>query len=509
MMQRRAPMSGYLAAACSGLLLALSFPTPAWSILAWVALVPLLTTADQHSFKKGCLSGFVFFSIVLYWLNIVMTTYGGLSPSLSAAAYLLLVVYLSLYFGCAIWLACRLKASRGYSFALTLPVIWVGLEFTRAHLMTGFPWATIGYSQQNLMMIQSSDLFGVYGLSFLVLFSNATISDVVLALRQSRRLSVVSPLILACLLTLNAAYGYFCLEQPLDAREAQANVAVIQGNIDQAVKWNPAYKESSVDVYRQLSQQAGSKGPLDLVIWPEAATPFYFQSGGTLSQRISELPQQLNGHLLFGSPAFQGSANKRVYLNSAFLLSPHGRVVGRSDKVHLVPFGEYVPLSVLLPFLDKLVVGIGDFSPGRIKSLDMAEHQLGVLVCYEAIFPELARGFVADGSDLLVNITNDAWFGRSSAPAQHLGMVRFRAIENRVWIARAANTGISAFVTPSGQIVSPSDLFETSYIVEKVGLGAQPGLYVKLGDLIPGLFLFVSLFWLLQIRPWRISARSL
>jgi len=508
-MQRRVPMSGFLAAACSGLLLALSFPSSAWGTLAWVALVPLLTTVEEHPFKKGVLSGCVFFAIVLYWLNIVMTTYGGLSPSLSVVAYLLLTVYLSLYFGCAVWLACRLKTSKGYSFALTLPVIWVGLEFARAYLMTGFPWATIGYSQQNLMMIQSADLLGVYGLSFLILFCNATVSEIVLALRQSQRLPAVSPLILACLLALNATYGYFCLKQPLDAREVQVNVAVIQGNIDQALKWNPDYRESSVDAYRQLSRQAGSTGPLDLVIWPEAATPFYFQSGGMLSQKISELPQQLHGHLLFGSPAFQGDAGNRIYLNSAFLLSPKGQIVGRSDKVHLVPFGEYVPMSVLLPFLNKLVVGIGDFSPGQVKPLDMSGYQLGVLVCYEAIFPELARRFVADGSDLLVNITNDAWFGRSSAPAQHLAMVRFRAIENRVWIARAANTGISAFVTPSGQIVSPSDLFETSYIVEKVGLGAQPGLYAKLGDLIPGFFLLISMFWLLQARPWRISARSL
>lgn len=509
MMQRRVPMGGFLAAACSGLLLALSFPTPALAILAWVALVPLLTTLEEHPFKKGCLAGFVFFAIVLYWLNIVMTTYGGLSSALSVAAYLLLVAYLSLYFGCAVWLVGRLRAVKGYSLVLTLPVAWVALELARAYLLTGFPWATIGYSQQNLIMIQSADLFGVYGLSFLILLCNATVSELVLALRQSRRLPVAASLMLVCLLSLNLAYGYYRLEQPLDERESRANVAVIQGNIDQAIKWHPANQESTVDIYRQLSLQARSMGATDLVIWPEAATPFYFQGGGPLSLKISALPQQLQGHLLFGSPAFRGSAGNREFLNSAFLLSPQGQVVGRSDKVHLVPFGEYVPMSALLPFVDKLVTGIGDFSPGKVIPLEMADHQLGVLVCYEAIFPELARQFVADGSDLLVNITNDAWFGRSSAPAQHLAMVRFRAIENRVWIARAANTGISAFVTPSGQIINSTDLFETSYLVENVGLGARPGLYARLGDLFPGLCLLVSLFWLLQVRIGRPIARSL
>ncbi len=502
-MQRHWPINGFLAAACSGLLLALSFPTPAYAILAWVALVPLLATSEEHPFKKGCLAGFVFFAIVLYWLNIVMTTYGGLSMALSVAAYLLLVAYLSLYFGTAVWLACRLKRVKGLSFALTLPVIWVGLEFVRAFLLTGFPWATVGYSQQNLQMIQSADLFGVYGLSYLVLFTNAVVAEGVLALRESRRLPYGAVLIMVCLLVLNAGYGIFRLEQPLDEREAQATVAVIQGNIDQSIKWNPAYLESSIATYRQLSLQADTQTATDLVIWPEAATPFYFQNGGPLAGKVHALPRQLDSYLLFGSPAYQGGDGNRSFLNSAFLLSPSGEVAGRSDKIHLVPFGEYVPMSALLPFINKLVVGIGDFSPGEVTSLEMADQQLGVLVCYEAIFPELAQRFVKDGSDLLINITNDAWFGRSSAPAQHLAMVRFRAIENRVWIARAANTGISAFVTPSGQILHPSSLFERAYLVSKVGFGAEPGWYARAGNLFPAIFLFISILWLFQTRPGR------
>jgi apolipoprotein N-acyltransferase len=177
-----------------------------------------------------------------------------------------------------------------------------------------------------------------------------------------------------------------------------------------------------------------------------------------------------------------------------------GRVLGRSDKVHLVPFGEYVPLAPFLPFIDKLVTGIGDFTPGTVSPLPLNGAEIGVLVCYEAIFPELAREWVRRGSDLLVNITNDAWFGRSSAPWQHLGMTRFRAIENRIWIARAANTGISAFIAPSGRVTEQSPLFETLYLKGEVGLGAQPTLYTSIGDAVPTIFLILGIWWLVQTR---------
>jgi len=157
-------------------------------------------------------------------------------------------------------------------------------------------------------------------------------------------------------------------------------------------------------------------------------------------------------------------------------------LLGRSDKIHLVPFGEYVPLSSFLPFVNNLVAGIGDYSPGEINPLPIQGHQLGVLVCYEVIFPELARDYVRQGSDLLVNITNDAWFGRSSPPWQHLAMARFRAVENRVWLVRAANTGVSAIVAPSGRIVDQTRLFETSTLAGKAGQGAKPRLDSHMGD---------------------------
>lgn len=495
-MRRFLQNGSWLAALASGLLLSLSFPTPGFSLLAWFGLVPLLVSARRHLFRDGFLAGVSYFAAVLYWLNIVMTTYGGLSWPLAIAAYLLLALYLALFFGVAVWVCGRLRFNHNLSYVLTLPIVWVSLEYVRAFLLSGFPWATLGYSQQKLMLIQSADIFGVYGISFLVIFGNAVLAELFLAFRGHAGMPYRGALALAFLFLLNLAYGWHRLGQDLEGREFELDVAVIQGNVDQAVKWHPAFRGKTIANYLRLSLQAHAAGATDLIIWPEAALPFYFQNGGPLAERIRELPQKVEGYLLFGSPAFQGEGAEQTSLNSAYLLAPDGRTVGRSDKVHLVPFGEYVPLKPLLPFVDKLVVGIGDFSPGDIRPLSMAGHEIGVLVCYEAIFPKLARDFVLRGSDLLVNITNDAWFGRSSAPGQHLEMVRYRAIENRIWVARAANTGISAFVSPAGRIIAATDLFETTYATARIGLGAKPGIYAKTGDLFPKIFLFLTLFWL-------------
>ncbi len=502
-MRRFLPDRVTCASALSGLLLACAFPLPDYTALAWIGLVPLIVVMRQRPFKSGFVAGLVFFAVTLYWVNIVMTTYGHLPLVISFLLYLLLAWYLALFWGTATWAACRLKEFRDYPYALTLPVLWVALEFLREFLLTGFPWVTLGYSQQAwLTMIQSADLFGVYGLSYLLILFNVVFAESALALRRKllQELPVGALAAAACLLLLNYGYGYWSLQQDLDDRVETLKTAVIQGNIPQGLKWRPENQLSTVEAYRNLSLQARQAGASDLIIWPEAAMPFYFQDGGPLVKSVTKLPLQSGASLLFGSPAYLRDPGGLRYLNSAFLLSPTAQLLGRSDKVHLVPFGEYVPLGKFLPFVNKLVTGIGDFSPGEINPLPMQSHQAGVLICYEVIFPELAREYVRQGSDLLVNITNDAWFGESSAPWQHLAMARFRAIENRVWLARAANTGVSAFIAPSGRIVAQTSLFETAFLAEEIGLGARPGLYSHMGDLVPGAFLLISLLWLLQTR---------
>ncbi|MEZ4598853.1 MAG: apolipoprotein N-acyltransferase [Syntrophotaleaceae bacterium] len=487
----------------SGLLLALSFPRPDVASLAWFALVPLFMVMNERPFHTGFLAGTGFFGLVLYWLNIVMTTYGRLHPVLSVVVYLLLVAYLSLFFGAATWAACYCREKLGFSTIITLPVFWVALEFVRSFLLTGFPWATLGYSQQShLALIQSADLVGPYGLSFLLILSNASLARAGCEILQKRfsNLPWTALLVTASMFAANLEYGFFRLDHQVDERSKSAETLLVQGSIDQSVKWNPAYQARTIAIYRDLSMPESESPATDLIIWPESAVPFFFQEGGALAEAVLQVPVQTGAYLLMGSPAYEAGSEGEQYLNSAFLLSPEGRILGRSDKVHLVPFGEYVPLGRLLPFVDKLVVGIGDFSPGKVSPLQMNGGRIGVLVCFESIFPELARDYVRQGSDLLVNITNDAWFGRSSAPYQHLAMSRFRAVENRVWVARAANTGISAFISPSGEIVAKSPLFERLALKGQVGLGAQPTIYTRFGDILPILCLILSAGWLVYAR---------
>ncbi|MBW2477972.1 MAG: apolipoprotein N-acyltransferase [Deltaproteobacteria bacterium] len=501
-MKRFVPTRASLGGAISGLLLALAFPSASLPILAWLGLIPLVLTMHERPFKSGFVAGCTFFGIVLYWLNIVMTTYGHLPLALSIVAYLCLVAYLAFFWGTATWVVCRLKERRHYHYSMTLPVVWVAMEFLRAFLLTGFPWAQLGYSQQPwLVMIQSADLFGVYGVTFLLVLSGTVLAESILAL-QSKHHAFPSKACIAfvVLLTMNFGYGFWRMSRQDGPNAETIRVGLIQGNIPQEMKWRPDQQHRTMQTYTALSLKAADNKPVDLLVWPEAATPFYYQDGGKLAAMVSTLPHKTGSALLFGSPAYRRDDGQIRYLNSAFLLTPEQGFVGRSDKIHLVPFGEYVPLGQFLPFIDKLVVGIGDFSPGDVNPLPLNGHQLGVLICYEVIFPELARDYVRQGADLLVNITNDAWFGRSSAPWQHLGMAAFRAVENRVWIVRSANTGISALIDPSGRIESPSELFEPAVVVGDVRPGGRSTFYMQTGDSLPSLFLAIALVWLWQTR---------
>lgn len=488
----------------SGLLLALAFPRVGWSFVAWFALVPLFSVMDKRPFASGFAAGTTFFAVILYWLNIVMTTYGGMNPFFSFVAYLLLVFYLSLYFAASTWLTCRLHKLLRLPLWLLLPVVWVAAEYLRAHLLSGFPWASLGYSQQGyLSMIQAADLFGVYGLSFLLVFFNASVAAGWRAARAEKTwIPAWSPLAAALLLAVaNGAYGWHRLQDGVEERPRHLSVALIQGNVDQAVKWDPDFKRATIDHYRWLSLAAAEAGKTDLLVWPESATPFYFDPREPLLAEVREIPRATSAQLLFGAPAYEVENGSVRYLNSAFLLSRRGEVLGRSDKIHLVPFGEYNPLEKVFPFLDKLVHGVGDFSPGSFKPLPLEEGKAGVLVCFEAIFPEIARNYIRLGCGLLVNVTNDAWFGRSSAPYQHLAMTRFRAVENRVWIVRAANTGISAFIAPSGRVSAASGIFEPAALRGEAGFGARPTFYNRWGDGLPLLCLFLmSGAWL--VAEW-------
>ncbi len=408
--------------ALSGLLLAGSFPLPDFTLLAWCGLVPLVLVMQRRPFKSGFIAGLVFFAATLYWVNIVMTTYGHLPMAVSFALYLLLAAYLALYWGASTWAACRLKESRNYPYAMTLPVFWVAMEFLREFLLTGFPWATLGYSQQAwLPVIQSADLFGVYGLSYLLVLSNTAFAESLQALWRKLPQDVPLKTVMTAvvLLLLNYGYGVWCLQQDLDSRTETLQTALVQGNIPQDLKWQPENQLNTVKTYRDLSLRAERAGAKDLIIWPEAAMPFYFQDGGKLADSVSGLSVETGAFLLFGSPAYRRDVAGLRYLNSAFLLSPSAQVLGRSDKNHLVPFGEYVPLSGFLPFVNKLVVGIGDYSPGAINPLPIKEHQLGSW----SVTKSSSRNWPVNTSDRAVTCWSTSPTMPGSVNRQHPGSI--------------------------------------------------------------------------------------
>jgi apolipoprotein N-acyltransferase len=476
-----------LLAIASGVLIALSFPNPALSFLAWIALIPLLISLEESSprtaFRIGMTCGITGYAFILYWLNIVFVRYGHLPWSVSISVYLLLVFWLAMFYGLSTCIA-RWGELIGIKVAFSLPVAWVAFDFIRSFLFSGFAWAMLGHSQfRTLPLVQIADLAGVYGITLLIVLANIVLYRALRAVSGAGvPYPVKSAVVILVLIIGTLFYGFNRLNVPESVTTKPLRVALIQGNIPQDVKWSPEFRQRTVDTYERLTRVAAKDG-VDLIVWPESAVPFFFQDEPLQAERLRTLAREMNAFLLFGSPAHELRNGKSTFLNSAFMLSPGGETVGRADKLHLVPLGEYIPLGNILTFINKLVVGIGDFSPGeRATPLDMGRTKLGIQVCYEVIFPELARQYVQAGARVLVAITNDAWFGRSSAPYQHLAIATFRAIETRTPLIRAANTGVTAIVDQNGHIRTMTGLFVEAYRVGEVQPGSGESLYLTIGD---------------------------
>ncbi|MFZ0449298.1 MAG: apolipoprotein N-acyltransferase [Desulfatiglandaceae bacterium] len=477
-----------LLAILSGLMLTASFPPDNIFWMPWVALLPLFMALDEarpkEALKLGLLTGMAHYLTLIYWIVLVLNHYGNLNLFLSIGPYLLLCFYLSLFIA-FFSLACT-KIRYGLPFPwFHMACFWVALEYARAHFLTGLPWCLLGYSQyEHLNLIRLADITGVYGISFLIVLSNG-ILYALLFRPQVKRKSVfwLEIALGAILLPVFIFYGFQGVEGgSSEVKGASLTCAVIQPDIDQSIKWDPLHQGKTMDTLERLTRSTFSSRPR-LIIWPETAVPFYFQNPSDLSKQISALSRESNADLLFGSPAYRRTENKFVYYNRAYLINPEGRTQ-YYDKVHLVPFGEYVPLRKLLFFAKRLVEGAGDFQAGnRISPLEMQGHLLGPLICFEAIFPKLARIQTEEGAEVLVNLTNDAWFGSTSAPYQHLAMAVFRAVENHRPMIRAANTGFSAFISPRGEILSRSDLFRKETLVEKIRpLSHGLTFYTRFGD---------------------------
>jgi apolipoprotein N-acyltransferase len=482
-----------LLAVLSGLLLTASFPPTYLSRIAWFAFIPLFKSLEGLSKKQAFTSGFVFGLAhnltLVYWVVFVMGHYGNLPMTTSLGILALFATYLALY-PALFSVAFAALSVRFCSFGVA--GLWVLLEFVRTNVLTGFPWCLVGYSQyRDLPVIQIADLVGVYGVSFLILLTNALLYRLLFQrpLRAVRMEFAVTLMLVA----LTFAYGFHRLSETPHP-SLSLKVTIVQGNIDQSIKWNPAYQAETIRVYRSLSLSSKPFAP-ELVVWPETAVPIFFQDEEELALEIRQTARQLAAYFIFGSPAYGRYGDSIHYLNRAYLLSPEGEVIDAYDKVHLVPFGEYVPLKRYLPFVRRLVVSAGDFKPGeKVAPLPLSKAGAGVLICYESIFPEPARTMTRNGADLLVNLTNDAWYGMTSAPYQHFSMAVFRAVENRRPLARAANTGFSAFIDARGEITQTTELFSEAVINQELAL-EQPRLtvYARFGDWFIPVLLIVTL----------------
>ncbi len=486
-------------ASASGLLYPLCFPDYDLGQIAWVFLLPLHFALEGSSLRRafwlGWLTG-VILSIFIAgsWIVTAINFYGKMPILPSYLFVVLLTSYLGLYFaGYALalrWLRQRVPALA----FLGAPCIWVALELLRTYLFTGLPWCLLGYSQYRwLPAIQIADHTGVYGLSFLVVLVNGALTELGLwASRWARRVSAgtipwPSPAAAVFGMSITLVYGYVQLGNT--PKDESITVGVVQPNIDQARKWDATYQDEILERYRRLTVEAADNS--DLVIWPESAMPFMFERVPKLQAILATLVQSQEIPLLYGNPTLRFFPNGRRYLlNSAYLLSPTGLILNRYDKQHLVPFGEYIPLhSSLLFFMDKLVEGFGDYEPG-VKPTIFEIHpksggqaiKFGVVICWEVIFPDLVREIVSQGAVLMTAISNDAWFGRSAAPFQHFSTHVFRAVENRVAFARAANTGISGLIDPQGRILHATPIFQELAVSGTLPVGRVVTFYTRYGD---------------------------
>lgn len=479
----------------SGVVLALAFPKIDLSFLAWIAFIPLLwlirERTPRQAFGYGFAAGMGFYLCTLYWVVHTIGLYSNIPPLVAIGPLLLMSMILASYTG-AFAAGLRFHQQHGGSIVLLGPVLWVTLEWLRSFFFIGFPWVSLGYSQYpHLNLMQFVEFTSIYGVSALVIYVNLVIFSLLSGCQERRGLLVLSVFILISGLS---CWGIWRRAQLTTLPPAhKLRVGLIQGNIPQDTKWNPNFQEESMVRYERLTRQAAAQGA-EFVIWPETAAPFYFQAPlppnmpgrekeEAYRERLLRLATDLRVSILFGSPAFTVERQQVSMFNRAYLLSSTGEVLGSYDKIQLVPFGEYVPFHSLLFFLEKLVVGIGDFAAGTMTTVFvLPQTQFSVLICYEGIFPSLTRRFVAQGAELLVNITNDAWFGRTSAPYQHLVMESVRAIENRVPLVRAANTGFSAVVGIDGQLHHRTNLYETTILVEDIAWPQVRSFYTRYGD---------------------------
>ncbi len=499
-------LTDYAIAAFSGMALAFSFQDFGLWPLAWVGMAPLLFILRGKAIHFGAALGFTagmfYFGPTITWLSNTMIDYGQMPVWLAGAVNILAVLYVSLFLALFGYLVSRIDRKMGGDMALAAaPFLWVALELVRTQAPPfAFPWARIADSQFNVLpVIQIADFTGEEGLGFLIVFVNSALAAILIWIADGKKSWSRFPArwaaLCVMLITATISYGYLQLDSFKKAKGKKIRVALIQGNVDQSRKWERSYRKKQLDIYINRTLKAGERGAR-LVVWPETAAPFYFGSDRLNDKLILNLVKTVGAPIIFGAPASINNGDKTLSYNRAWIVRPDG-YRGKYDKIHLVPFGEYVPMQKLLFFVDKMVTAIGSLEPGDdLTLLDAGDYKVGAQICFEIIFPAYSRRLAADGAGVIVNITNDSWFGKSAASSQSLAMAVFRAVENRTPVLRAAQSGVSAIISKTGRITGRTELFTETTVLGEFNLRSGPATYyTRWGGVFPWLCLAVSILF--------------
>jgi apolipoprotein N-acyltransferase len=480
----------------SGVLVTLCFPVVSWWWLCFVALVPVLVAvlrvrpSPADTFRAGFLVGLSCYFSMLWWIAKLVPAADVTIPWLMTPALILLVLYLALYPAFFLLLLRGLTKWRYSAVFLSAPAVWALLELARSRGELGFPWGLLGYALTGVPeLTQAASVAGVVGVSFLVVLANVLISGVVAARRSSGRvLSATGLVLLALAWWYGGSLALERFDETKDAGGATVTVGVVQPNVDLAVKWRPEFKDSTFRLIERLTKEAASRGA-QVVFFPETAATVYIDHPNYRKYRdwLMRVAREAGVPLFIGFLDYRPAENAAPgrepdSFNSSGLFTPDGRLL-KYDKVHLLPFGEALPLAWKFRFLRKIDFGQANWEPGKWRDPIAADSvAFTPLICFESVFPDLCRRGVGDGSELLVNITNDGWFSDTPGPYQHAQMAVLRSVEFRRYLVRSANTGVSFVVDPAGRIVDRVGLFEEGLIVADVTPRDDLTVYARWGD---------------------------
>lgn len=500
----------WLLVGISGVLQVLIFPTPSIYPLCWFAFAPLLVAIFRarepqtlqlprtlggelvpaslgQGFLLGYVSGIIWYAGTCYWVYYVMHVYGGIDSVLSVGILILFCLYLALYhglFGLLLALAAGRKLATGPRALLLAPFLWVAVELARSRI-TGFPWDLLGTVQVgNVPLARIATVTGVYGLSFEIMLVNAAFAAAFLVHHERRRTMLGAAIVAAVVLQSTRWMPTPSVTSDREAVLVQENIPILDSS-----QWTSAYFTGTLRGLADISIQAREKQATSpspgLIVWPESPAPFYVNDPN-FRNAVSEIARRANAYVITGSIGTQNAAitgQPNQLYNSAALIAPTGAWMARYDKIHLVPFGEYVPFKQLLFFAEKLTREVGEFGRGTSRQpFNAGNYRIGTFICYESVFPDEVRQFARDGADVFVNISNDEWYGDTGAFGQHLLQARMRAVENDRWLLRSTNTGVTASIDPYGRIVARLPRNVRSALQAPFGLVRDTTFYTRHGD---------------------------